>query len=196
MLRISQRAVDYATKSYQSGRPEYSQEARSGRGRLNHLSHRISIVSSELSETQQLEDAQLAFIEAVHTISAALFFTCHHAYDVSSHAAELSARGVYIPSNDLVTTCAHINSAMRLCAVALMKKEVEHAKQVLREIELYHRSTSQGAWPRGITAQSMLTQTIHEQSIARCLLKIMDSIRIIASESATLLVSKLGDRVV
>ncbi len=63
MLRISQRVLDYATKAYESGRPEYAQHARSGRDRLDYLRHKIFITTSELRETRQLDDTKLAFSE-------------------------------------------------------------------------------------------------------------------------------------
>ena len=191
MLRISQRVLDYATKAYESGRPEYAQHARSGRDRLDYLSHKIFIATSELREERQLDDTELAFNEFLCKISVALFFICQHAYDVASHAAELSACGVYKPLKDIVIIGAQVNSAMRLCAVALIKKKVEHVEQVLREIDIWRRSTNQRSWPRGFFAQSMPAETIREQSIATSLLKIMDNMRAIALASAALLVSKL-----
>jgi hypothetical protein len=191
MLRISQRVLDYATKAYESGRPEYAQHARSGRDRLAYLRHKIFITTSELRETRQLDDTKLAFSEFLCKISVALFFICQHAYEVASHAAELSAHGVYKPLKDIVIIGTHVNSAMRLCAVALIKKKVEHVEQVLREIDIWRRDTNQRSWPRGLFAQSMSAETIREQSIATSLLMIMDNMRAIALASAALLVSKL-----
>ena len=191
MLRISQRVLDYATKAYESGRPEYAQHARSGRDRLDYLRQKIFITTSELRETRQLDDTKLAFSEFLCKISVALFFICQHAYEVASHAAELSAHGVYKPLKDIVIIGTHVNSAMRLCAVALIKKKVEHVEQVLREIDIWRRDTNQRSWPRGFFAQSISAETIREQSIATSLLMIMDNMRAIALASAALLVSKL-----
>ncbi len=91
MLRISQRAVDYATKAYESGRYEYAQHARSGRDRLDYLSHKLLIAPSKFREAQKLDGTKLAFNRSVCKIAMALFFTCQHAYDVALHAAEFSA---------------------------------------------------------------------------------------------------------
>jgi hypothetical protein len=190
MLRISQRVLDYATKAYESGRPEYAQHARCGRDRLDYLRHKIFITTSEFRETRQLDDTKLAFSEFLCKISVALFFICQHAYEVASHAAELSACGVYKPLKDIVIIGTHVNSAMRLCAVALIKKKVEHVEQVLREIDIWRRDTNQRSWPPGFFAQSMSAETIREQSIATSLLMIMDNMRAIALASAALLVSK------
>ena len=189
MLRISQRVLDYATKAYESGRPEYAQHARSGRDRLDYLSHKIFITTAELRGAEQRDDTKLAFSEFLCKISVALFFICQHAYDVSSHAAELSTCGVYKPLKDIVIIATHVNSAMRLCAVALTKKKVEHVEQVLREIDIWRRDTNQRGWPQGFFAHSMLAETILEQSIATSLLKIMDNMRAIALSSTALLVS-------
>jgi hypothetical protein len=190
MLRISQRVLDYATKAYESGRPEYAEHAHSGRDRLDYLSHKIFITTSELREAQQLVDTELTLSEFLCKISLALFFICQHAYDVASHAAELSACGEYKPLKDIVIIGTHVNSAMRLCAVALIKKKVEHVEQVLREIDILRHHTNQRGWPRGFFAQSMLAETIREQSVATSLLKIMDNMRAMALASAALLVSK------
>jgi hypothetical protein len=121
----------------------------------------------------------------------ALFFTCQHAYDVALRAAEFSARGVYEPSTYLVTMGMRVNSAMRLCAVALMKKRVEHAEQALHQIRMWQCETDQINWPRGSLAQPMFAGASYEQSIAISLLKIMDNMHSIALASADALVSKL-----
>jgi hypothetical protein len=187
MLRISQRAVDYAAKACESGRSDYAQHASFGSDRLNYISRKIAITTSELRATQQLKGTKLAFSESARTISMALLSTCQHAYGVCSHAAELSSRDVYKPSKYLVTTSTFANSATRLCVVALIKKEVEHAEQALREIDMWRRNTSHSSWPRGASVQPMLSETISEQSIARSLLKIMANMRTIALASTTLL---------
>jgi hypothetical protein len=74
--------------------------------------------------------------------------------------------------------------------VALAKKDVERAEQVLREIDIWKHDTNQRSWPLRLFAQPMLAKTVHEQSIAAGMLKIMDNIRVIASASTTL-ISKL-----
>jgi hypothetical protein len=88
MLRISQRAVDYATKAYESGRHEYAQHARSGSDRLDYLSHKLLIATSRSREAQKLDGATLAFNESMCKMAIALFFTCQHAYDVALRVAE------------------------------------------------------------------------------------------------------------
>ncbi len=84
-----------------------------------------------------------------------------------------------------------MNSAMRLCVVALMKKRVEHAEQALRQIKIWQCETDQRNLPRGSLAQPMFAGASCEQSIAIGLLKIMDNMHSIALASADALVSQL-----
>ena len=189
MLRISQRAVDYAAKAYESGRPEYALHASSGRARLNYLSHRIFIQTSELRETQQLDNRKFAF-ESVCTIAAALFFTGHHAFDWSLRAVELPTRAIYKPLEDLVLMGARANSTMRLCAVAIVSRKIEHAEQALRDIDDWRHDADQSSWPRGSSLSLMLPDAVRERSIARSLLRIMDNMRTMALTASVMFASQ------
>jgi hypothetical protein len=191
MLRISQRAVDYAMKAYESGRYEYAKHARSGSDRLDYLSHKLLIATSNCREAQKPDGTKLAIKEAVCKIAMELFFTCRHAYDVALRAAEFPACDLYKPSIELVTMGLRVNSAMRLCVVALMKKRVEHAEQALRQINIWQCETDRKNGPRGSLAQPMCAGASYEQSIAISLLKIMDNMYFIALASMDALISQL-----
>ncbi|HTF69846.1 MAG TPA: hypothetical protein VK638_44925, partial [Edaphobacter sp.] len=191
MLRISQRTVDYATKAYESGRYEYAKHARFGSDRLDYLSRKLLTATSKFREAQKLDGTKLAFNESVCKIAMALFFTCQHAYDLALRAAEFSACGVHKPSKDLVTMGMRVNSAMRLCVVALMKKRVEPAEQALHQIDNWQCDRDQINWPRGPFAPPISARASCEQSIAISLLKIMDNMHSIALASTDVLGRKL-----
>lgn len=190
MLRISQRAVDYATKACESGHYEYAQHVRSGGDRLHYLGHKILIATSKFREAQKPDGAKLVLNESACKIAMALFFICQHAYGVALRAAAFSAYGVYKPSIDLVTMGMRVNSAMRLCVVALMKNRIEHAEQALHQIGIWRCVTAQRNWLQDSLAQPMVAETSYEQSIAISLLKIMDNVHSIALASADSLVSQ------
>src|ERR1700722_13650293 len=101
--------------------------------------------------------------------------------------AECSACGIYIPSKALVTMGMHVNSAMRLCVVALMKKRVEHAEQALRQIHIWRCEPDQRNWPGGSFARPMFARASCEQSMATSLLKIMDNMHSMALASTVFL---------
>jgi hypothetical protein len=90
---------------------------------------------------------------------------------------------------------ADINSAMRLCAVAIINNEVTHAEVARQGIEYWRRDAVPKNLSRDTAGEdSHLIGTCHDRTIARCMLKMMDDIYGIAAESAAMMTADNAPR--
>jgi len=186
MVRLTQRTVDYATKAHESGRAEYAQHACFGRDRLVSLNKKICCATLAMRKSFRSVCTELDFGESIHTISVDLFDVCQHAYEISFLSVGLTACKVYEPPCYLVTMGANINSAMRLCTVALINNEVTHAEVARRGIDYWRNDVAPTRSSRCDMEGSNLIGTSHERAIARCMLKMMNNIYTIAVRSAAM----------
>jgi hypothetical protein len=86
----------------------------------------------------------------------------------------------------------NINSAMRLCAVALINNEVTHAEVARCGIDYWRSDVAPTCLSRGYVEEPHLIGTFHERAIARCMLKLMDSVYSIAIESAAIATANIN----
>jgi hypothetical protein len=186
MLRVSQRTVDYATKAHQWGRLEYAQHACLGRDRLVCLNKNICCATLGMRKSSRSVATAVDFGESMSTISVNLFDVCQHAYTISFLSVGFAACKVYEPPCYLVTMGANINSAMRLCTVALLNNEATHAEVARREIDYWRSDVAPTRSSRGDVEEPHLTGTSHARVIARCMLKMMDNIYTIAKVTANI----------
>jgi hypothetical protein len=193
MVRLSQRTVDYATKAHESGRPEYAQHACFGRERLISLNKKICCETLAMRKSFRPVGAEVDFGESIRTISVDLFDVCQHAYNISFLSVGFNACKVYEPPSYLVTMGANINSAMRLCSVALINNEVIHAEVARRGIDYWRSDVAPTSSSRGNVEEPNLIGTCHERVIARCMLKMMDNIYTIAAGSAAMVTAGNDD---
>lgn len=185
MMRISQRAVDYAAKSYESGFTEFAKQARREWPELYSLNQRI------LSKVQQMRgervaDIHLQFGESARSISTSLVSVCHHAYDVAMRAAEHSEKP-HPRSQSLVQMLEHINHSMRLCAVAFMNKRVELAEAVLHDEMANQFDDTKAMWGQTRLASAAIVSAPPEASIATSLQQMIKDTRTIALASAAII---------
>jgi hypothetical protein len=180
MLRLSLHAVDYATKGYALGLAEFAWQSSSGRKKLEYLGQTISVASHELCQGE-LDDSQLDFVESARTISVALSSTCQQANEISSHTIALLRGGGRRNSQELVQLGERADRLLRLCIVAFMKRKVEYAEAVLRDID---------EWKLGIEAKlsgpnsgASRTRDVREWAIAESLTRIMENLRLISVAS-------------
>lgn len=75
---------------------------------------------------------------------------------------------------------ANINSAMRLCAVAIINHEVTHAEVARLGIDYWRSDVAPTSSSRGDVKEPNLIGGCHERTIARCMLEMMDDIYTIA----------------
>lgn len=186
MVRLSQRTVDYATKAHESGRAEYAQHACFGRDRLVNLNKKICYATLAMRNSFRSVCREVNFGESIRTISVDLFDVCQHAYEISFLSVGFTACKVYEPPCYLITMGATINSAMRLCTVALINNEATHAEVARRGIDYCRSSVAPTNSPRGDVEEPNLINTCHERAIARCMLKMMNNIYTIAVGSAAM----------
>lgn len=180
MVRLSQRTVDYAIKAHESGRPEYVQHVCFGRDRLVCLNKKICRATLEMRKSLRSVDTEVDFGEAIRTISVALFDVCQHAYKISFLSVGFTDSNVYEAPCYRVTMGANINSAMRLCAMAIINNEVTHAEGARREIGYWRSVVAPTGLPRGYVKEPNHISECHECTITRCMLKMMDNIYTIA----------------
>lgn len=183
MLRISLHAVDYATKAYTLGLVDFALYSPSGRKKLEYLSQTIIATTQDLYETEDLDDAQLNFVESARVLSAALSSTCHHAYEISSHTVAHLRGGIHQSSQELAQLGERANCLLRLCIVAFMKQKVEYAEAVLRDIDDWRRGSIEKSCGLEYTASAMTTSDGHEWPIAASMAQIMENLRTIAVAS-------------
>jgi hypothetical protein len=180
MLRLSLHAVDYATKGYALGLVEFALQSSSGRKKLEYLGQTIVATSCELYEVE-LDDSQLDFVESARTVSAALFCTCRHANEISSHTVALLRRGKRPRSKELAELGERADRLLRLCIVAFVKQKVEYAEAVLRDIDEWKRGIEEKL--SGPDSGASGTRDAREWAIAESLTRIMENLRHISVAS-------------
>jgi hypothetical protein len=187
MVRLSQRTVDHAIKAHESGRPEYAQHACSGRDRLGCLNEKICCATLAMRKSFRSVNTETGFGESVRKISINLFDACQHAYKISFLSVGFVACKLYEPPCSLLTMGANINSAMRLCAVAIINHEVTHAEVARRGIDSWRSDVvAPTSSSRGDVKEPNLIGRCHERTIARCMLEMMDDLYTIAVGSAAM----------
>jgi hypothetical protein len=186
MVRLSQRTVDYAIKAHGSGRPEYAQHACFGRDRLVCLNEKICCATLAMPKSFRSVNTEMRFGGSIRTISVHLFDACQHAYKISFLSVGFVACKLYEPPCSLLTMGANINSAMRLCAVAIINHEVTHAEVARRGIDYWRSDVAPTSSSRGGVKEPNLIGGGHERTIARCMLEMMDDIYTIAVRSAAM----------
>jgi hypothetical protein len=189
MVQLSQRTVDYATKAHESGRPEYAQYACFGRDRLVFLNNKICCATLAMHKSFRSVGNERDFGESIRMISVDLFDVCLQAYNISFLSVGFAACRVYEPPSYLVTMGAHINSAMRLCSVALINNQVIHANVARRGIDYWRSDVGPTKSSRDKVEESNLIGTWREQVIATCMLKMMDKIYTIAAGSGAMVMA-------
>lgn len=181
MLRISQRSVDYATKAYASGRAEFARQAQRERQELDNVMQEILASTAGSYQAEGPDDTQMPYRGVVRTISLALLTTCQYAYEVSLHAAALTRDGVLQRSHELLRMGERVNGLMKLCIVAVMNKDPEHAKTILRSIDHCKYDLAGKMRKERATGSLVLPGHFQERVIANSFQRMLENVRTIAS---------------
>jgi hypothetical protein len=181
MLRISQRSVDYATKAYASGRAEFAQQVQRERKELDKFLEKIYASTAGSYEAKETDDTQMCYRGVVRAISRALIRTCECAHEVSLHAAALAKSGVLQRSHDLLRMSERVNGLMRLCIVAVMNKDPEHAETVLRNIDHWKYDSVDKRRSGNATGSLVPAGHFQERLIAVNFQRMIENVRVIAS---------------
>jgi Na+/phosphate symporter len=135
MSRLSQRALDYAVKSYALRNLDFARHVPAANGELEEHHRRIKGLSRELMNggINKPSDSRYAFAAA--SINTALHVT-HTA------AAAIAQDSMRLLESSGIHGCAAlermghlVNGSIRLCIVALFEQDATHAKTVLRRHE-------------------------------------------------------------
>jgi phosphate uptake regulator len=157
MAKLSQRAVDYATKGYRLGSPEFCRYVRNSDQQLRELRRSIAnlcqrSVSPESGRQEpkpqkpavdpdalpDKRDAarQLRFSRSALRIADALHAVCTATAEIAHHTMLLLEDADWVPRcRALEKACYLVNRLMCLCIVALFKRERQHAEAVLQSRE-------------------------------------------------------------
>jgi phosphate uptake regulator len=146
MAKLSQRAVDYATKGYRLGSPEFCRYVRRGDRQLRELRRNIfslcqkpveaSSGDSESRSARPDATRQLRFPRSVSQICDALHAICTATAEIAHHTMLLLEDTSWVPRCEaLEKACYLVNRLMCLCIVALFKQERRHADAVLQNCE-------------------------------------------------------------
>jgi phosphate uptake regulator len=145
MSKLSQRAVDYATKGYRLGSPEFCRYVRRGDSQLSELRRSITALCQELAIAPDQQDRISESIAATETrfplsalqICSALHAICTSAAEIAHHTMLLLEDVTWVPGCvALEKTCHLTNRLMCLCIIALFKKEGHHAATVLQNQDI------------------------------------------------------------
>jgi hypothetical protein len=143
MSKLSQRAVDYATKGYRLGSPEFCRYVRRGDHQLGELRRNITnlcqrplphgLSHSEALMDESAVDAELRFPQAALRICDALHATSTASAEIAHHTMLLLEDADWVPGCEaLEKVCYLVNRLMCLCIVSLFKRESQHAEAVLQ----------------------------------------------------------------
>ena len=144
MSKLSQRAVDYATKGYRLGSPEFCRYVRRGDQQLSELRRNITDLCQKLmphglgADSDALidelaADSELRFPQSALRICTALHATSTASAEIAHHTMLLLEDADWVPGCEaLEKVCYLVNRLMCLCIVSLYKRESQHAEAVLQ----------------------------------------------------------------
>jgi phosphate uptake regulator len=146
MAKLSQRAVDYATKGYRLGSPEFCRYVRRGDKQLGELRRSISnlcqkLMMQDFSFDSDARMEELATTEKRFPVSALHICSALHAIstataEIAHHTMLLLEDADWVPGHEaLQKVCYLVNRFMCLCIVALFKREGHHAQTVLQNLD-------------------------------------------------------------
>jgi hypothetical protein len=158
MSRVSQRTIDYSTKADKLGRSELCMYFRDARRESNDCHREIARLSQQLLAMEQISMSDRIFIRSAERIANCLREACFRARGVFRSTMLLGQDSRFLECAKFTQMSDAVNGLMRLCIVALFKKEIRHAKTVLHS---YCRE-----W-RELSEHPLRSETAMELAIAR-----------------------------
>jgi hypothetical protein len=172
-------AVDFTAKAWASGQIEIALWAAREYGKLGGLAESILAICRELREEEQAVEKRYPAMESIETIAVALSSICRHANDASLQFVALQNVGRHEWLRDIAPLGERITRSLRLCVVAFANREIAHARSAIRGIDDCRWIYSQ-AQKTQVFTQSGMTGSWYEQSIVTDLMRVMDSVHIVA----------------
>jgi phosphate uptake regulator len=130
MSRVSQRTIDYSTKTSKFNYLELYMYFRDVRRELDDCHREITRLSQQLLAMEQISTSDRIFTLTAKRIANCLREACVKARDVFQGTMRLRESSQFLECTNFLKVSDTVNAMVRLCVVALFKKEVGHAKTV------------------------------------------------------------------
>ena len=132
MARVTQRGVDYATKAYRLGNPEFCWIVRECTYDIDVLHREITELARDLLAMELPGESHLRCILASERIGNALRVIYGQAAEIAANSMRIIENGGGLGCAELATMGDLVNNLVRLSIVALFEEDVEHAELVRR----------------------------------------------------------------
>jgi phosphate uptake regulator len=132
MARGTQRGVDYATKAYRLGSPEFCSLVRDCTDEIDVLHREITELVRDLLGLELPGESNLRSILASERIANAMRVMHGQAVEIAANSMRIVENGGGLGCAELTTMGDLVNSLVRLSIVALFEEDVEHAELVRR----------------------------------------------------------------
>jgi hypothetical protein len=143
MSRVSQRTIDYSTKADRLGRSELYIYFRDARLDLDDCHREIARLSQQLLAMEQISRSDRIFVRSTERIANCLREACSKARGIFRSTMLLRRDSRSLERAKFIQMGDAVNGLVRLCVVALFKKEVKHAKTVLDSYRREWRSLAE-----------------------------------------------------
>ncbi len=132
MARETQTGVDYATKAYKLGNPEFCSIVRDCTYDIDVLHREITELVRDLLAMELPGESNLRYILASERIANAMRVMHGQAVEIAANSMRIVENGGGLGCAELTTMGDLVNSLVRLSVVALFEEDVEHAEMVRR----------------------------------------------------------------
>lgn len=139
MSRLSQRALDYSIKGFELGCPRICGHVSSAEHELDEHHLKVNQLCRKLMTTAVTAPSDLRFILATLRIDNALHATSRAAAQIAQETILFLESSPMVKCPALNRLGEFVNCSMRLCIVALFKKDVVHAQTVIQSQAVWRR---------------------------------------------------------
>jgi hypothetical protein len=180
-MGVALRALDCATKAYGSARLDFAVHVSREYDKMELLRDEFLTISYEAKMNAELSASEKSLMEAVVAIFIALSLTCEYSYDAVSHMAALIGNEASENLDRMRRISDCNNRCLRLCLVALVNGEADHALNALRKIEALNGMAREGDELWKMKDPQASQSAWRELAIATYLKKISHNIRMVAA---------------
>jgi phosphate uptake regulator len=131
MAMLAHRAVDYATKAYELGNPEFCELIRYSDEQWREVQCAIGDRGRRLLTAGLQVDSDSLFARCTMRIYSALRVTHTAASEIAHNSMLITESGQLDRSEPIRQMGGFVNGLVRVCTVALFKREVLHAEAIL-----------------------------------------------------------------
>ncbi|HMH15600.1 MAG TPA: PhoU domain-containing protein [Edaphobacter sp.] len=169
MCNLSQRALDYSIKGYEMGHPGICAHACSAEYELAEHHFQIKYLCRKLMTASVATPSDLRFVLATLRIDHALHAIFRAATRIAQDSIHFLEGMPAVKCPALNRLGEFVNCSMRLCIVALFKKDFVHAETVLQSQGVWRRCEMVFDDVRDGASHRMEAQDVYALAIARSL---------------------------